>query len=79
MSIAYFPGFRIVRTVKSRREDRLVSQEERRGLDLTEISSPVKSDPVKDWSNMGSLQASLVYEQARAAKTLESRVATILY
>jgi len=37
----------------------MVSHEGRRGLDLTEIFSPVKSGPVKDWSNMGSLQASL--------------------
>ena len=26
---------------------------------MTEIFSPVKSSPVKDWSNMGTLQASL--------------------
>ena len=50
-------GFWIVWPVKSRREDRLVGQEGRRGLDLTEIFCPVKSGPVKDWSNMGSLQA----------------------
>ena len=49
----------MVRPVKSRRKDRLVSQEGRRGLDLTEIFGPVKSGPVKDWSEMGSLQASL--------------------
>ena len=41
-------GFRIVGLVKSSREDRLVSQEGRRGLDLTEIFGPVKSSPVKD-------------------------------
>ena len=36
-----------------------VSQEGRRGLDLTEIFSQVKPGPGKDWSNMRSLQASL--------------------
>ena len=49
----------MVRSVKSRRKDPLVSQEGSRGLDLTEIFGPVKSGPVKDWSKMGSLQASL--------------------
>ena len=52
-------GFRMVRPVKSWRKDRLVSQEGKRGLDLTEIFGPVKSGPVFDWSKMGSLQASL--------------------
>ena len=52
-------GFRIVGLVKSWTKDQLVSQKGRRGLDLTEISSPFKSGPVKNWSNMWSLQASL--------------------